>query len=162
MGERSKIGLKRCQKRCLRQFSLIICGYLLVETLQNAPPCFCSHKSMMWKYGISKKIHSSMQLAYKDFLRMKFEAKMLSEECAYRIKEPFEAHLVIRNYCKIIGVANIISYTERMFYKSIELIQISIGKKLGREIANRNPARAAFTLSLSLSLSRATQLGSCQ
>jgi len=108
----------------------------------------CPQGQVIWENYISKKVRALTILSYRNFLRMQFKFQSLCEEILYRRQQLLQVCFVARNHHKIIGVASVPFYPQRVFYKVIKLAHIDIREHLRSEVANGN----SFILSSRIAL----------
>ena len=109
---------------------------------------------MLGEDDVSQEIYALAQFPDGYLLRMQREREPIAEERRHRLNQVFQIRVIRRRNCKIVGIAGIMPYMKFVLNKLIEFVHVDIREELGGKIADGHTLRgAAFTLSLSLSLS---------
>lgn len=92
---------------------------------------------------IAKEVQGAPTVTYGENLRFGVgaEAKLGPEEVLDRAADLMQVELVVVNDHKIIHVSRIPRLTQRVFNEVVQLVQVDVGKHLGRQIANWDATR---------------------
>lgn len=112
---------------------------------------FLPQQSEMRENDISQKINALAVSPYLDLVRMKLKLKPLAQEILYRLQKNLQLRRIVAHNQKVVSITDIVFNMQSMLHKLIKFVQIDIGKKLAREIADRHSFSRYFPLSLSLS-----------
>jgi hypothetical protein len=98
----------------------------------------CPHCDVVRQDYVSEEIRALSIFSDGYFFRVQLQFQLLSKKILYGWQQTLQVRFITRNDNKIIGVAGVPSYSQRVFYKVIKLAHVDIRKHLRGEVADRD------------------------
>lgn len=98
---------------------------------------FCPQNHMVREANKAKKINTAAQSAQCDFSMVQLQSQLTLKEQSYLWNEGIKRLWIAAQYDKVVAIPQVMTDSQPVLYVLVEFVQVNIGQKLGREVAER-------------------------